>query len=146
MPRVIRTDRGEPLLTGTSTGATPDALLENRTALTKATGPAFFCIEIDAFVADAAVPTLPLSYNTLPHNVLSFSPPSFGSVVTIRASDFGYRTRADDPGGVQVYPAVLSQAIQIDREVPLDLAQTSAGGSWGELCSPTTHRQSWRQR
>ena len=50
-----------------------------------------------------------------------------GVILPIRISDLGYRTRRTDPDGVQVFPALLDQAYEVDRRVSLEL--TGAGTS-----------------
>lgn len=56
----------------------------------------------------------------------------------LRASDVGYRSRAADAGGVQPYPPVLRQALEIDRRINLGLTATQAAPSWGGVVLSNT--------
>lgn len=133
MPRIIRTEKGDPLETGTFQGVTPVALMTGLIPLTQGLSAPFFVVEIDAFKSTYISPAWPTAWNVVPWNALTTTAPVTGTTTTIRASDFGYRTRASDPGGVVAYPPLLVGSIQIDREIPIDPAQTSSGGSWGEI-------------
>jgi hypothetical protein len=51
----------------------------------------------------------------------------------IRASDAGYVTRPDDPGGLRVYPPILLSAIEADRALDLTPDGIGAGAGWGSI-------------
>jgi hypothetical protein len=55
------------------------------------------------------------------------------STETVRASDLGYRSRATDAGGVQVYPSLLQKAFEIDRYLPLSPLSPANAAGWGAL-------------
>lgn len=133
MPSVLRTGDGSPLLSTATVGPTPVAFLEEYTPVAAAQGAPFFVVEVDAFrPADSALSS-PIAWNSVPWGSLALSPISIESTITIRASDLGYRTKASDPDGVAPYPALVSEAINIDRDTALDPAQTAASWGWGAV-------------
>lgn len=86
-------------------------------------GPSFFCAEVEVFQPGS--PSQPLAWGrgSKPRGALTMLPETLANTGLIRASDMGYRTREDDVGGLQVYPAVLDTAFEIDRQVSLDPGQ-----------------------
>ncbi len=57
------------------------------------------------------------------------------------ASDTGYRTRSDDPGGVVSYPPVVDPGFQIDVSMALDLGKTNVAAAWGSVVLSNANRQ-----
>jgi hypothetical protein len=51
----------------------------------------------------------------------------------LRASDLGYRTRATDAGGVQVYPPSVVEAFHVDLSANLDPTKSAVAAAWGTL-------------
>lgn len=134
MPAVVRTESGEPLLTGAYVGPTPVALLEEYTTITTAAiGAPFFVAEIDAFQPVGATLTPWLGWGMVPWAMLSLETVSDGEVTTIHASDVGYRTKSTDPDGVVPYPALLTQAFTLERQAPIAFGDPTSDVSWGSL-------------
>ena len=79
----------------------------------------FFAAEIEVYQPNPGLLALTYGHGTRAHGTLSLRPLALEAPGTIRASDTGYRTRADDPGGLRVYPPVLDTAFAIDRRVGL---------------------------
>lgn len=52
---------------------------------------------------------------------------------TLRASDVGYRTRAEDAGGVQPYPPLLREAVSFTRQINLSLGTSNAAAGAARL-------------
>lgn len=90
------------------------------------TGPqVFFAAEVDVYQPASGTLTFDLPSGTHPAGTLAMLPNMLASSDTLRVSDQGYRTRAADAGGLQVYPALLDQAFDIDRHVSLEPGQAS---------------------
>src|SRR4051794_19078530 len=91
----------------------------------------FFAAELDVY--------RPGSGSAMVGHVLGEAPigdvPADGGVVedstTLLASDVGYVTPLDNPGGVRVYVPTLAQAIAVDRSISLAIGGAGAAGAWG---------------
>ncbi len=101
--------------------------------ITNTSGAPFFVVEITAFQGGGETPVIARGYNSAPWNSISIQTFAIESDGLILASDLGYKTLATDPQGVVPYPAVLTSAFQIDREVPLEPGQSAAAYAWGTI-------------
>ena len=91
----------------------------------------FFAMELDVYQPGTLVQAFARGRNTHPRNTLTVLPQTPAAAATLRASDVGYRSLAADAGGVQVYPATMTQAFEVDRHVGLEPgnATTASFGS-----------------
>lgn len=93
----------------------------------------FYAAEVVIF--KPGVSTIGYTYGLGTHalGTLALAADAPGGTNTLRASDSGYRTREADAGGLQVYPALLDSAFQIDRRLNLDPAVPAGSAAWGML-------------
>src|SRR5438128_2601742 len=85
----------------------------------------FFALELDAYHPGSTAQSYALGHGSHPHGALTVQPAHVDVFDTLRASDVGYRTRATDAGGLQVYPPTMVQAFDLDRHVGLEPNGTS---------------------
>lgn len=67
------------------------------------------------------------------HGTLALAADRLEDDAVFRASDRGYVSGHDEPGGPQAYPPLLETAFELDRAINLDPAQHAAGYSWGTV-------------
>lgn len=91
----------------------------------KAADRIFFALELDVYQPGTGLPVYAYGRGARPRGSAYLNAVTLESSDTLRASDTGYRTRAADAGGVQVYPSVMDQAFEIDRHISLDPGQAS---------------------
>lgn len=96
-------------------------------------GPTFFAAEITAFRPGTLTFTFDKGLGVRPAGTLSQLPDAQQGATVITASDMGYRTLSTDPGGVVVYPPILTSAFQVNRQFNLDPTKSNVGASWGTL-------------
>jgi hypothetical protein len=87
--------------------------------------PYFFALELDVYQPSTSVQPFAYGRGSHPRGALTILASSPESSDTLRASDRGYRSRTADSIGLQVYPAVMDQAFEMDRQVSLDPTQAS---------------------
>jgi len=96
--------------------------------------PDLVALELETFVPGIVAVTATNSHGTRPHGTLSRLPPTSLEITgLIRASDVGYRSAPTDQSGVIPYPALLSDAYQIDAGLTLEPTRTSASAAWGNV-------------
>ena len=93
----------------------------------------FYAAEV--VISKPGVSTIGYTYGLGTHalGTLALAADAPAGTDTLRASDSGYRTREADAGGLQVYPALLDSAFQIDRRLNLDPAVPTGSAAWGTL-------------
>src|SRR5689334_13718035 len=93
----------------------------------------FYVAEVDVFRPGAASASVGYVLGEAP---IGATPPAGGTVQdssTLLASDVGYVTPLNNPGGVKVYVPTLSQAIAVERVINLALGGAGAAVAWGEI-------------
>lgn len=93
----------------------------------------FYVVEITAARAPSTVLVQTKGYGTRPFGASARRTAIVGSTTSVLASDLGYRTRATDQVGVVAYPALVTEAFQIDRRFNLDPTQSQIGAAWGSI-------------
>ncbi len=93
----------------------------------------FYAAEV--VISAPGSPTIGYTYGLGTHalGTLALAADAPAGTDTLRASDSGYRTREADAGGLQIYPALLDSAFQIDRRLNLDPAVPVGSAAWGTL-------------
>jgi hypothetical protein len=108
--------------------------------LVAGTGPLFFAVEVEVYRPGAT----PAGENGWLARARMADRPAgspIESTEILRASDLSYRTREGDAGGVQVYPPILSGALEIDRHLPLSPLSAGNAAGWGSIRLTNARRQ-----
>jgi len=95
----------------------------------------FYAVEIGIFrgFTDPVGPADMGGWLTVPWLALSAIEASASTTSLLYVSDSGYRTRADDLGGVIPYPPRITGPLVADVSVNLDPVQSSVAAAWGTL-------------
>lgn len=101
--------------------------------LAAGTGPLFLIAEIEVYQPGGAVVPEGAAHGTVPHGTLSIKSEPLESTDTLRASDTGYVSLAADTPSLAVYPPILADAFEIDRQIALPPDGAGAGAAWGAL-------------
>ena len=125
------------IATGAARGTLPHGVLTGRgTTLPviyevgQAEGRPFFALELTAYRGGSDT-IAPRGHGSRAHGVLRPRQVAGADLVTLRASDLGYRSRITDADGIVVYPPRLTNGFQISRDMALSPNGDGAGSSYG---------------
>lgn len=93
----------------------------------------FYAVEIDAARPGGSTRAITKGFGIRSFGALARRPLPITASMTIRASDAGYRSKSTDPGGLQVYPPLVSQAFAISRNVALSPAGSGVAAAAGKV-------------